>query len=627
MTNDIIRKNVENYYNLVKEGNFEGIKLPKNIINETPRLYNTLREFDSDVFLLLVVGAAKSGKSTLVNLILDEQICKTGMGETTKRPAIYLPSDDKNGSILLFFHGTTRVSSTDAAEKNELEQFELEKEEMVDDIISYARGVKSLAELRNDGIRIDERSYSAEEVQNLVTLDSPKCGDPLLVLVKIPQKDSLKNLNSGIRLAVVDMPGLDGVVSKNLDCIEYKRLSQKADYVLFVESSMSVLNKESVRFIKENLPFREMQIKLVENLFDSIWWRDPKSIEKQLNDKIENSITILKNGGLLNVSHDILNLRLAAECDELKNPSHSKDGFKDINKKAKEDFHSFISELHRELFQNGKLTKENASVSELCSTFKKISSEINREIKNLENQISSDEEEIKKNKDKNPPKLEFPDIDVHGKVNRLLHDVAGELDNLIIPKKELDGKELKIKISEEKTRVCRRISKLMEEFYNKFSLKTDVSNLINRKIRSIYPDSDKLFEIGNIDDSELRDIEAVLNLKRKIEEIFDEVYNKIRENKIVILGVRLFRKSYNQHAVCGLFNEIKEEVNSSIENKKMEYCDNVENVIQAIFNNAKNKYNEICEEIKNQKIEYFMCEETKHKNSLNSYKKLKDIIK
>lgn len=621
MENNNTRKIAENYYNLVKEGNFEGVKLPKNIINETPRIYNTLREFDSDVFLLLVVGAAKSGKSTLVNLILDEPICKTGMGETTKRPAIYLRSDDKDGCIMLFFGGTTRVSST-----ADSEQLEFEKGEMVDNIISYARGVKSLAELSNAGIRIDKRPYSAEEVQKLVTIDSPKCGDPLLVLVKIPHKDSLKNPNSGIRLAVVDMPGLDGVVSKNLDCIEYKKLSQKADYVLFVESSMTVLNKESARFIRENLPIRKMQIKLVENLFDSIWWSEPKSIEKQLNDKIENSIRTLKDGGLFNVSHDILNLRLAAERDELKNPSHSKDGFRDINRKAKDDFLLFISELNNGLSQNGKLTKEDASVSELYSIFEKISSELDREIVNLRNQISSENEEIRKNTDKILPKLEFPDIDVESKVDRLLRDVRAKLDNLIIPKRELDGQKLKIKISEEKTRLCRITSNLMEDFYNKFTLKSDISDLINRKIRSIYPDSDKLFEIGNIDDSKLRNIEAELNLKRKIEEAFDEVYNDTRENKIAILGVRLLRKSYSQNAVDLSYKRIREEATSKIEREKTDYYNDVENVIQEIFNNAENKYKEICEEIRSQKHEYLMREKTKHEYILKSYEKLKNII-
>lgn len=621
MRNDIVKKNAECYYNLVKEGIFEGLKLPENITKETPKIYNTLKEFDSDVFLLLVVGAAKSGKSTLVNLLLDEPICKTGMGETTKRPAIYIPTDDKNGSILIFYRGVTCVSSTD-----DPEQLEVEKGAMVDDIISYARGVKSLDELRNAGIRINKRPYSVEEAQKLVTIDRLKCGDPLLVLVKIPCKDSLINSSNGIRLAVVDMPGLDGVVSTNLDYIEYKRLSQKADYVLFVEGSMTALNKESARFIKENLPLRNMHIKLVENLFDSIWWSDPKLIEEQLNAKIGNSIATLKDDGLLNVSHDILNLRLAAEVEELKNPSHSQEGFRDTNEKAKKDFQVFMSELSSELYQNGKLSKENASASELRSIFNKISTATDCEIAKLRDKIKIIDGKMHDELNKNFPKVGFSDIDVQGKMDELLRELVGELDNLFTPKRELSGKELKSKISEEKARVCKQISKLVDGFFNKFSLKVDIPDLINRKIRSIYPDCDGLFKGSDIDDSRLRDIESALKLKREIAEIFDAVIDRIKEKKVVIRNVSFWTKIYKQDAIDKIFSEIKDESKCKIEKNKRYWREIVAGVIRAIFDNAENKYKEICDGIKMQKYDCLKSEKTKLENSLNSYKKLKNII-
>ena len=510
IANDIVKENAKRYYSLVKDGSFEGLKLSENIARETPKIYNTLREFDSDVFLLLVVGAAKSGKSTLVNLLLGEPICKTGMGETTKRPAIYLPTEEGSGSILLFYQGASRASAEEDAER-----LELEKGAMVDDIVSYARGVKSLEELRDAGVRVSERPYSAEEAQKLVTCDIPKCGDPLLILVKVPCKDPLNGSADGIRLALVDMPGLDGAVSKNLDCIEYKKLSQKADYVLFVESSMTALNKESARFIKENLPRRNMHTKLLENLFDSIWWSEPKLIEKQLKAKIGNSIATLKADGLLNVSHDILNLRLADEREDLKNPAHSKEGFSEVNKRAKEDFKAFMGELNSELYQNGKLSKENASASELRSIFSKISAAADCEIAKLRGQIKIIDDKMRDNLDKPLPKLEFPESDGRRKLDELLREVVEELDNLPIPKRELSGRELKNKIAEEKAGICRRISRLVDGFHNKFSLQADIADLVNRKIRSIYPDCEGLFKGSDIDDSKLCDIESALKLKRK----------------------------------------------------------------------------------------------------------------
>ena len=86
---------------------------------------------------------------------------------------------------------------------------------------------------------------------------------------------------------LVDMPGLDGGYA-NLDNPIYETISQRADFVIFVQSSNSAISKVSNRFLKllqENNP--KVPVCLLHNVFEAAYWHSEEEKQAVIKAQVE----------------------------------------------------------------------------------------------------------------------------------------------------------------------------------------------------------------------------------------------------------------------------------------------------------------------------------------------------
>ncbi|MDH6316676.1 GTPase Era involved in 16S rRNA processing [Parabacteroides sp. PF5-5] len=237
------------------------------------RLQTAYREFDSKQFIVLVVGAVKSGKSTLVNLFAHEYVSPTHFLECTVRPSII---------------------SKDAEEK--IYQYTLkqgkDKVEAFTTILDYIRGLreKSETELLSDCKVYELNRHNLDLYVRLnMNEENIRLDNTLITNITTPGG----NLINGETI-IIDMPGLDGGYA-NFDDPIYKEIAEHADFIIFVQSSNSAVNKISKEFLNLLLEKnREVPVSLIHNVFDASYWEPEKDKQQQINEQIDFATNIIK---------------------------------------------------------------------------------------------------------------------------------------------------------------------------------------------------------------------------------------------------------------------------------------------------------------------------------------------
>lgn len=220
------------------------------------RLVNRAREYEHGTFIILVVGPAKSGKSTLVNLISGAYVSPTSFLECTVRPSVISRREEGQPSSLTVYSGTDNDS----------------KLERIDSIIDIIRGFGSENELC--GVVCEKLPLTDENIRQHVQLGLEKSLDSenLLTSIRTPGGRLLQD-----RVFVIDMPGFDGAY-QNIDNPVYETIAQRADLIIFVQSSNAAFSKVSREFLdilaKNN---KNVPVCLIHNVFDAAWWRDADS--------------------------------------------------------------------------------------------------------------------------------------------------------------------------------------------------------------------------------------------------------------------------------------------------------------------------------------------------------------
>lgn len=223
---------------------------------ELGRLVNRAREYEHGTFIILVVGPAKSGKSTLVNLIAHDFVSPTGFLECTVRPSVIsrrVPGED---SSLTVYSGTDRDMRL----------------EQIDSIIDIIRGFGNDSALQ--GVLCNKMELNEENIRNHVQLGLEKSLDSQNLLSSIRTQGG--NLLQD-RVFVIDMPGFDGAY-QNIDNPVYETIARRADLIIFVQSSNAAFSKVSKEFLKVlSANNHSVPVCLVHNVFDAAWWRDEAS--------------------------------------------------------------------------------------------------------------------------------------------------------------------------------------------------------------------------------------------------------------------------------------------------------------------------------------------------------------
>lgn len=242
--------------------------LTANITSQSKRLLCRAQEWRSEAFFVIVVGPVKSGKSTFVNLLAHEKVSPTHFLECTVRPSIISRKADANGDSLITPFLTEGEPSIDH----------------IDTIIDYIKGLE-YADLNN--VRTEESCVLNDK--NLDMKVSYRTGLDLrekekIALTAITTKGG-EFLQDKIYL--IDMPGFDGVMA-NLNASFYEAIVNRADLVVFVQSSNSAINKISEDFCtliqKRN---GLVPIFFIHNYFDSAYWQTEEARKRVTDGHIE----------------------------------------------------------------------------------------------------------------------------------------------------------------------------------------------------------------------------------------------------------------------------------------------------------------------------------------------------
>lgn len=257
------------------------------------------RQFDSKLFLLVIFGSLKAGKSTLTNALAGQHVSPSGFGhETTLRPSLilrgeedvieqYLSTDPEIINFLLqcskpverfqdppVFNSRQDTSPSLESDSKQKELFNKVRNTF-DDITDYLRGIRDLSEIRS--IRVKR-----EPISSLTQLLTDKLlEEPLLTVIRIRGSEILKD-----GLAIVDMPGLDGTKSNWRDNPIHEWVIKRAEFFLFVQSSIAAINKETCEFLKSIVArTNHPPVFVIQNIFEADHWRPEHERKKEQEDQ------------------------------------------------------------------------------------------------------------------------------------------------------------------------------------------------------------------------------------------------------------------------------------------------------------------------------------------------------
>ena len=213
---------------------------------------NRAMEYVNGTFIVLVVGPVKSGKSTLVNLIAGAYVSPTHFLECTVKPSII--SQKRAGEDCKITVFTSRQEGS--------------KVEKVDAIIDCIRGIEKEDALA--GIDKEEYALTKANIQSKVKLGLRESlsSETLLTSITTPGGKLLQD-----DVFIIDMPGFDGEFA-NIEDPFYDTITQRADLIIFVQSSNSAISKVSAQFLKKlSQNNQDVPVCLIHNIFDSAHWR------------------------------------------------------------------------------------------------------------------------------------------------------------------------------------------------------------------------------------------------------------------------------------------------------------------------------------------------------------------
>lgn len=257
------------------------------------------REFDANLFFILMFGPLKAGKSTLTNLLAREHVSPTGFGiETTLRPSIILKSRTKEYFIDVY----------EAVDPRD------DQGELFDMVIDNLRGISDIkaakTRIRKVTIPLTEQNVKDRLIGNLDT-------EPLITVLNVPGGNLVTE-----NIALIDMPGLDGIKSNWEESVVHKWILKRADFLIFVQSSMAALNKATFEFLKDAyLGSRKPPLWLVQNVIDAKYWRSEEDKRRDTNTQQQRAKEQILS--LLGIAEDLrstaINLGKAADGVDFSN--------------------------------------------------------------------------------------------------------------------------------------------------------------------------------------------------------------------------------------------------------------------------------------------------------------------
>ena len=268
------------------------------IIAQLTKTENRSREYVNGTFIVLVVGPVKSGKSTLVNLIANAYVSPTHFLECTVRPSVISQRREGEDCKITVF-----TCDTDG-----------DRAGLIDAIIDRIRGIEG--EEPPVGVSKAVFDLTPENIKEKVELglNESLSAETLVTSITTPGGRLMKQ-----NVFIIDMPGFDGEHA-NIDHPAYDTIAQRADLIIFVQSSNSAISKVSTQFLRKlSDNNKDVPVCLIHNIFDSAWWRTEEERTSAVQSQKEFAIKEIRRQGFNIDENQCFSINLGMVEDGRKN--------------------------------------------------------------------------------------------------------------------------------------------------------------------------------------------------------------------------------------------------------------------------------------------------------------------
>ena len=267
------------------------------------QLENRSKEYLNPSFVVLVVGPVKSGKSTFVNLVAKNYVSPTHFLECTVRPSII---SRKEGDSYLEVYESCNTEN---------------KSEQMDDILDFLNGLIEKHEIKD--VNVHQREFSKENIDKYVKRSLAEVQNDEILLTAIHTEGG-KLLQDNVLL--VDMAGFDGA-NVNFESPAYKAIVERADLIIFVQSSNSAISKVSSDFFKLlEKTNSSVPVCLVHNVFEAAYWRSDELKQRDIENQKDHAIDVIRDTHRLTLeATNAFNLNLGKVNDLREGNYESKD--------------------------------------------------------------------------------------------------------------------------------------------------------------------------------------------------------------------------------------------------------------------------------------------------------------
>ena len=308
------------------------------VMDQLRKAENRSKEFQNGTFIILVVGPVKSGKSTLVNLIANAYVSPTHFLECTVRPSIISQRHEGNDSQITVF---TSEDTSDRVEQ-------------IDAIIDCIRGIAKEESLVDSHIKKSVFDLTPDNIKEKVELGLHESlsAETLVTSITTPGGKLMQQ-----NVFIVDMPGFDGEYA-NIDNPIYDTVAQRADLIIFVQSSNSAISKVSSQFLKKLSDNNQaVPVCLIHNVFDSSWWHSEEERKAVTADQIRFAIGEIRKKGFNVDENRCFSVNLG-QVEDGRKPNYSK------NPKLKSEVLRY-EQIETDLYEHV-IERRNAMRLEVC---------------------------------------------------------------------------------------------------------------------------------------------------------------------------------------------------------------------------------------------------------------------
>ena len=312
-------------------------------------------EYENGTFIVLVVGPVKSGKSTLGNLIANAYVSPTHFLECTVRPSII--SQRREGEECRITVYTTEDSR--------------QRARAIDSVIDSIRGIENGEWLRD--VVKSEFELTPENIKDKVELGLQESlsAETLVTSITTPGGRLMKQ-----DVFIVDMPGFDGEYA-NIDDPVYDTIAQRADLIVFVQSSNSAISKVSGQFLKKlHENNKDVPVSLIHNVFDSAHWRDDAERRQTVEEQKQFALGEIRRLGFKIDAEQCFSINLG-KVEDSRNAKYADDA--DLRSEA-QAFDEIENYLHDRVISNRDVMRLSVCLGRTQQQLQKLSATITEEL-------------------------------------------------------------------------------------------------------------------------------------------------------------------------------------------------------------------------------------------------------